>query len=359
MISSAREFGGKLLVADAGETQISIVDFTTGNKTALGRQGAGPGEYNSPVAIFRLRGDTVWVLDAQGQSGRIVSFVGTRSGTTFPVVLGFDLSDSSVVGAPMDTDLRGMLYATATPMRVAAARGTTQGSGQVNTQFADSATLIRTDPRVTNGPRTKLARLRYFLGKADMKQQIQGTNVKVSMEFPGIEPGDSWAVFPDGRIGIVRGETYTVEYITPDGKPGPRARIPYERARLTASDQKLEMDAARRLTEDQMVVARKMLPPGWTMQFEMTPPASWPSEYPAVAPFGVRAAPDGSLWVQRSVPERVGREQWDVIDAAGKLVARWQLPLRVNLIAIGDGAVYTTRRDEDDLRYVQRIVLPR
>ena len=29
------------------------------------------------------------------------------------------------------------------------------------------------------------------------------------------------------------------------------------------------------------------------------------------------------------------------------------------VVAVGDGAVYTTRADEDDLRYLQRVVLPR
>ena len=56
-------------------------------------------------------------------------------------------------------------------------------------------------------------------------------------------------------------------------------------------------------------------------------------------------------------PARVGREQWDVIDQAGKLVARWRLPARTTLVAVGQGVVYTTRTDEDDLRYLQRVEL--
>jgi hypothetical protein len=59
--------------------------------------------------------------------------------------------------------------------------------------------------------------------------------------------------------------------------------------------------------------------------------------------------------VKRATPIRVGREQWDVIDPSGKLVASWRLPARTTLVAVGQGVVYTTRTDEDDLRYIQRV----
>ena len=65
------------------------------------------------------------------------------------------------------------------------------------------------------------------------------------------------------------------------------------------------------------------------------------------------------MWVKRATPIRAGREQWDVIDPAGKLVARWQLPVKVTLVAVGQNTVYTVRTDDDDLRYVQRVELPR
>jgi hypothetical protein len=79
-----------------------------------------------------------------------------------------------------------------------------------------------------------------------------------------------------------------------------------------------------------------------------------------VAPLGAIAGPDGLLWVKRSTPFRTGREQWDVIDAAGKLVARWRLPAKTSIVAVGQaGAVYTVRTDEDDLRWLQRVQMPR
>jgi hypothetical protein len=78
-----------------------------------------------------------------------------------------------------------------------------------------------------------------------------------------------------------------------------------------------------------------------------------------LSPLAAIAAPDGKLWVRRAVPERDGRQQWEVIDATGTLIARWRLAAREELVAVGTNVVYTTRRDEDDLRYVRRVELPR
>ena len=78
-----------------------------------------------------------------------------------------------------------------------------------------------------------------------------------------------------------------------------------------------------------------------------------------MAPLGALAGADGRLWVKRSTPIRIGREQWDVIDQGGKLVASWRLPAKTTLVAVGQGVVYTTRTDEDDLRYLQRVEIGR
>jgi hypothetical protein len=356
--NSAVEFRGKLLVADAGDTQLFMVDFTTGTKTPVGKRGAGPGEYTALISVFKLGGDTTWILDA----GRMVAFLPDgKSGTTFPFILQqINPVDSTTLSAPMAVDARGSFYANALQMHVGVAGDNPNATGgvRVNAKFVDSATIVRFDPRVMNAPRTRFARVLSPAASAGMKQQVLGTTVKMSMAWPGLVSGDAWAVFPDGRIGIVRSD-YRVEFYGVDGKLGATSKIPYERIKVTEADKKLEVDKAQKTVKEQMPMYKKMMPPGYNLEFEMTAPTSWPAEYPAIVPIGVRAAPDGRLWVQRYVPARVDREQWDVLDQTGKLVSRWQLPPKVSIIAVGDGVVYTARTDEDDLRYVQRVALPR
>ncbi len=81
--------GNQLLVTDGAEQQLFIVDFAKGTRTALGRQGSGPGEYRAPAGLFRLHGDTIWVLDAAqmrvaagcGSSARYLFAAVANSGT--------------------------------------------------------------------------------------------------------------------------------------------------------------------------------------------------------------------------------------------------------------------------------------
>ncbi len=349
-IVAAREYRpGQLIVSDGVESQVSLVDFASGTRTDIGRQGAGPGEYRVAAALFRLAGDTLWILDGAGAAARIVSFgPDFKPGTTFTVQL-FDQQDTTIVQGAMFSDTRGRIYSTAMKFRLGA-------GGAI---IPDSMDLVRFDPRgAARATRTLIARVRTpSTGKQDI--QNQGGNIKVSTPFPGLVPADAWAAFPDGRIAIVRGATYRVEFILPNGtRPAPTT-IAYERYKVTEEDQQAELDAIRKQTAQQMAMMRKVMPPNVNLEVTVTAPPAWPAEYPPLALLGARPAPNGDLWVQRSVPARLERERWDVIDRSGRLVARWQLPPKITLLAIGTGAVYTARIDEDDLRYVQRVELPR
>ena len=349
LVTSALELRpNQVLAVDGSEMTVSLVDFAKGTVAAFGRQGSGPGEYRVPAGLFRMRGDTLWLFDAMQQ--RIVVFnPDLTPGTTFPMLV-FDQSTTTALTAPFASDRMGRLYASA--MKIEAGR---QG-GQMQMSIPDSVGLVRVEPR-GNAARTELARLRFPVsGKPDIQQN--GMAFKYTMPYPGLVAADAWAVFPDGRIAIVRGATYTVEFIGADGKRS-SAKVAYDPIRVTAADQKAEMDSARRQMTEQAKSVQKMLPANVSMDFELLAPATWPSSYPPVSPLGALAAPDGRLWVKRATPARVGREQWDVIDQAGKLVARWRLPSRTTLVAVGQGVVYTTRTDEDDLRYLQRVEVGR
>jgi hypothetical protein len=349
LVSGALEIGrNQVLALDASEATVVLVDFAKGSRTNIGRQGSGPGEYRMPSGLFRLQGDTLWLFDAAQQ--RLVAYnPDLTPGTTIPMLI-FDQSTSSALTAPFLGDRKGLVYASS--MTIEAGRA----GGQMQMSIPDSAGVVRVDPRGKSG-RTEIARVRFpTSGKPDIK--MNGTAFKYTMAYPGLVASDPWTVFPDGRIAIVRGATYTVEFIAPDGKKT-STRIAYEPIKVTAADQKAEMDSARRQTTEQVKAAQKMLPANVTMDFELIPPADWPANYPPVAPLGALPGPDGRLWVKRSTPVRVGREQWDVIDAAGKLVARWRLPAKTSIVAIGEGVVYTVRTDEDDLRYIQRVDMGR
>ena len=341
---------GQVLAVDGTEMQMILVDFAKGTRTEVGRQGSGPGEYRAPMSLLRVRGDTIWLLD--GMLQRITAFnPDLTPGTTFPMLM-LDQSTMTVLSAPFFSDRTGKVYSNAMKIQ----GGVGGGGNDMQMTLPDSVGVVRFDPR--QAARTEVAKVRFPVsGKPEISRS--GNAMKMTMAFPGLIASDPWAVFPDGRIAIVRGATYTIEFISPDGKKSTAGRIAYEPIRVTAADQKAELDEAKRLMEEQGKMAQKMMPAGFSMDLELLPPANWPSHYPAVGALGLLAAPDGRLWVRRAIPFRLGREQWDVIDAGGKLVASWRLPPKTTIAAVGQGVVYSVRTDDDDLRYLQRVEIPR
>ena len=335
MVSGAIEIKpGQVLAVDGTEMELVLVDFAKGSRTTIGRQGSGPGEYRAPAGLFRLQGDTIWVLDA------------AQPGTTIPM-LTFDQSTMTATTAPFFGDRRGNVYGSAMLIQVG------RGGGEAQMSLPDSVGIVRLDPRDAT-KRTELAKVRFPIsGKPEIK--VNGTSMKYTMAYPGLVASDPWTVFPDGRVAIIRGADYSVTFIAADGKKSAPVRIAWDPIKVTAADQKAEMDEAQRQMKEQGKAAQKMMPPNISMEFELLPPATWPANYPPVSPLGALAAPDGRLWVKRAIPLRQGREQWDVIDAAGKLVARWRLPAKTTIFALGNGVAYPVRTDEDDLRYMQRV----
>lgn len=346
LIAAVREVGGgRVVVVDGLDGELSVVDFAAGSREPLGRQGSGPGEYRVPGALFRVRGDTLWVLDPAQQ--RITVFLpDLKAGVPFHMPT-FDTQTRTALTMPFNADAAGRVYASGMPV---------VGDGR-NMQIPDSVEVLRFDPRASE-PRTALTKVR-FPTSGQPQMRVEGQVIRYSMQFPGLVTADSWAVFPDGRVAIVRGATYSVELIAADGKRTMSKPIPYDRIPVTKEDQEAEMVEARRVLAEQSKAIQRTLPSGMTMDIQMSPPASWPSEYPAIAPMAAFASPDGMLWVRRSAPVKLDRERWDVIDASGQLVASWQLPKRTRLVGVGAGAVYTVRLDEDDLQYLQRVEVRR
>lgn len=346
LVAGVREgAGGALVVVDGMDGELSVVRFAAGEKSALGRQGSGPGEYRAPAAVFRIRGDTIWVLDPVQQ--RIAAFLPDfKAGVPFPLQM-FDTQTRTALMQPFHVDDAGRMYSSALPV----------GAGGPNMRIPDSVEVIRFDPRA-QATRATLAKVRFpTSGTPEMR--VEGTVIKYTMAYPGLVTADSWAVFPDGRVAIVHGANYTVEFIAPNGQRRTSAPVPYERIPVSRADQEAEMAEAQRQLKEQLKAAQRTMPQGMTLDINMTPPESWPSSYPAISPMQVQAAPDGRLWVRRATPSRLDREQWDVLDASGALVARWRLPVRTRLVGVGRGVVYTVRLDEDDLQYLQRVVIPR
>jgi hypothetical protein len=92
------------------------------------------------------------------------------------------------------------------------------------------------------------------------------------------------------------------------------------------------------------------------LSMELEEPPTWLKVKPRFS--SARAAPDGRVWVARPLRGASDAVVFDVLAPGGKLERRVRFPASVTLLGFGKGTVYAIRRDEDDLRYLQRYHLP-
>jgi hypothetical protein len=234
-------------------------------------------------------------------------------------------------------------------------------------QQSDSAAVLRYD-RATKKTDT-LAMVR--LPKANTQVTGGGGNVQVMMGVANpLAARDEWTVFPDGRVAIVRAEPFRVDWVMPNGTTRTGATIAYAPLRVTDADKK-EEEALRLKRSSQGV--RMMVTDGpegrrtsasvgggGGPQFTPPPITDWPATKP---PFrqgqaSVWARPNGELWVRRLEPAGAKGALYDVINAQGAVTHQVRIDAGIELVGFGNGTVYTTRADEDDLLYLQRRRMP-
>jgi hypothetical protein len=72
----------------------------------------------------------------------------------------------------------------------------------------------------------------------------------------------------------------------------------------------------------------------------------------------VWARPNGDLWIRRLEPAGAKGALYDVVNPQGAVMYQVRIPENWTLVGFGNGTVYTTSRDEDDLVYLQRHRVP-
>jgi hypothetical protein len=181
---------------------------------------------------------------------------------------------------------------------------------------------------------------------------------KVTVHVPGFVAWDAWGVFPDGRVMVVRGDRYVPELILPNGTRRSGPAIPVTAVAVTATDRAQMMEESRRAMAEGMNAARSFSRGQPLPSFEIKEPQPWQSVKPPIA--GQVILIDSRLRAWVPVTKRAGDvgERFDLLDAEGRLLDTVVLPKDVTLLGFGDGVLYTTRKDADDLLWVRRHPLP-
>ena len=329
---------GRVVVVDARERAIRIVDFTRGTVTQIGREGQGPNEYRTPRTALSWRGDTVLVYDGGNRRLLKVAPDGTLRGEiTIP---GAIFADKGVT--PMAyADASGALYLQITPH-----------------DFLRDERILRRGVIARWIPGTE--RLDSI---AALMEREPGRPTRGAVYFAR---QDAWGVTREGRVAIARALDYRVEWREPSGTVVSGPRVDYTPVPVTAD----EREAMERLLATLPPAGASLSGGGSSQQTTTTRPTrsgprtsegAWPETKP---PFeerdrlgrpGAVTSASGEFWVTRNRAWNDSIPTVDVFDGRGRLARRVRLPAHTRVVRVDDDAVYLVRKDADDLEWLIRV----
>ena len=340
LIGGIRELDdGRVLVSDALEEKLYVLDAELTGAETISRKGQGPDEYRQPDGLFAWPGDSTLMVDLG--NGRM-TVIGSQYGfgRTIPIIQQEDMGLQIIM--PEGVDGGGYVYYQP------------RGDGMI----ADSADIVRWQPDEGGTPepmaRIKLPDVTETTsgGANDMRQEVRPVP---------LSPQDGWSVGPDGAVAVVRSADYHVDWVRPDGSAVSGSPVAYEPVSVKEADKEAwtEELAANGMM---MMVSNE----NGAMNASMrrgggrTPAVDrfeWPALKPPFDPGSVRVDPLGYVWVERYVPAGEA-PVLDVFDGEGNRVASVAIPVRSSLRAFGDGTLYLTRRDDLGFQWLERYERP-
>ncbi|MEW5916196.1 MAG: hypothetical protein AB1762_07315 [Gemmatimonadota bacterium] len=321
---------GRLLVADAGETKLYVVDFAKQTATAVGRSGRGPNEYAALTALFPLSNDSTLLPDPR--AGRWLLLHGAEVVAMVP-------PDSP----PIRSGARTLFGASADGfvLATASARNFEQG-GSFTTGAADSTWILRVSR--STGDVDSVAKARSRAGRVNVTTS-GGRPQRVEIVMNPISVGEQALLFQDGWLAIVRLEPYRVDWIAPGGRMIRGAELPDRKVRI---DDRAKAWILEELAERSGRASRSA-----------ADVADWPEVIPPFESSALLAAPDGTVWIRKAATEPNARVLYDVVDRQGRLVRRVSMAQNERLVGFGQGALFVVSTDDDGIHRLQRHAMPR
>jgi hypothetical protein len=380
---------GKLLVNDMLRRRVVLLDQSLNLVSVIADTMPGsPNPYGPrPGGLVAYKGDSTLFIDASSLSMLVIDGDGKIARVmSVPRSQDAGMLSSTALGG-MGFDGERMIY-----------RGfggfTMRSGGPANPGAASSGpnisapTMPDTMPIVRVNLATRaldtVAYIKVSQPKTNMNRSEDG-NISISIELNPLPVVDEYAVLADGRIAIVRGRDYHVEFVDASGKTTVAPKIPFEWKRLTDEEKVAIIDSVKAATDRAtaaggsaagrvgammgaamgaggapMVITNTQTRVGGAASGEpirrgdgggMTmrvaaPNVSYiePSQLPDYQPafFGnqVRGDMDGNVWVRIISPKPIaGGAVYDVINGKGELVDRVQVPVGRTIVGFGSGGV--------------------
>ncbi len=388
--------GGRLLVNDPSTRRVLLFDSTlTSFAVVADSTAATANAYSGRFAnLIAYRGDSTLFVDAQSLSMLVIDPSG-KVGRVMSVPRADDVGSlAGPVGGAIGFDRSGRLVYRAFP-RIERRGPPPQDGHFTPPEIPDTAAIVRID-LVTRQLDT-VGFVRTPRPSMQMTRDADG-RMQMSMTVNPLPIVDEWAVLSDGSIAFVRGRDYHVDWVNPDGAKSSSPKMPFDWQRLTDEDKVALIDSVKAARERmnaasgapqgtmsgpaagsavaapgmadrvQVTIVQGGGPPGgggntptrggsqmMQPRVNFVSPSDLPDYKPPFFAGAVRADLDGNLWI-RTIPTKAipGGPVYDVVNRAGGLVERVQLPADRTLLGFGpDGAVYLAAR-EGSVAYLER-----
>ncbi len=366
---------GRVLFVDAsgsGTTAFARADFKTGKVERIMVAGPGDDQFRSTGAPMHWTGDSIAFIDLGKARLTILAPDGSyaraiklgeppveRVAAAGGGGRGGRGGGDATAGAGPDLAARGPRIPSA---RYAAAPGTLFGVG-----FAPRP--VGLNP-VVAPPRQPFPIVRFSLASLTYDTVVQlmpaqaprppqrnqeTSTMLIAIPTTPFQAVDSWVAFRDGFVAVVRGATYRVDLIAPDGTRAGSEPIPYPKLDVTDNDRKEFVSTYKKTTEENLSRGGSG---SQIRTFSFSEPAIWPTTHP---PFrgDVPAVlgSDDRIWLAVRCTKDEKAVCYDVIDRAGLRVARYRLPAKSRVLAAGADAVFTVNESKGNDYTMERFAL--
>lgn len=325
---------GRLFVYDASAQRILLFGPDGAYRRGIGRQGAGPGEFNQGNGMVILPDGRLAVLDARNARISFFSADGEFI-NSWITPSGFSTTNG------LRSDRSGRLYL----VRPVTAPREGEILGRMGlVPLSDSGKFV--DSLVA--PDLPIERVTYV---AQVKGNTSSTGPRHAARF-------LWSWHPDGYFVSAAGGTYAIEV----SRPGSGLRIVRDAPEVPVPDEERAWD------QERITFNLRMTDPGWTWNGPAIPAVKPPVR-------DLHVARDGRIWVRVSTPSepipeaereprREGRAEparfrdavhYEVFAAEGRFLGRVVLPVNSTWIEAEGDRVWVLDRDADGLPGVVRL----
>lgn len=384
---------GSVIVNDLTRRQLIVLDGDFKKASVIAdTTPATASSYSSRLAgLIAYRGDSSLFVDPQSLSMLVIDGVGEVSRV---MAIPRPQDATFMIGGPFGTpgvDPQGRIVYRG--FQMPNMRGMNMGPPQPGQPFRvpeqpDTAPVYR-----VNLQTRALDTATYFkIPKASvsMTQDDKGA-MRISVQTNPMPVVDDWALMPDGRIAVVRGKDYHIDWLGTDGKWTSTAKVPYNWERIDDDGKEKFLDSVKVELEKQRENMNRQMqaginnaaaaiggPVGGGVRIEMrmdggpgggggggrpqqgaiqmnapavnlVPAKELPDYRPVFRQGATRVDQDGNLWVRTTAPSDAG-PIYDVINPKGELIDRVKIPFGRVISGFGKDVVFLGVQDDKGAR---------